>query len=120
MNKTEQIRIAAYKGERLPSDSSWTMPERMLWYEYSDLYRRFRAGAIQKEQAEAERNRIMRQYETDSTVQEMSDRVFQAQANLWKRIEAAANAYRRERTLEHADAFIEAVFNVRIKGGAEQ
>ena len=120
MNRTEQIRIAAYKGERLPPDMSWSMPERMLWYEYNNLYSKYRAGAIQKDQAEAERNRIMRQFETDTTAQEMSDRVFQAQANLWRRIEAPANAYRQNRTLENADAFIEAVYNVKIKGGADE
>jgi len=120
MDRTETIRIHAYKNERLPTDASWTMPERMLWYEYNDLYKRFRAGAIQKDQAETERNRIMRQYETDVTAKEMSDRVYQAQANLWKRIELSANAYRKNRTLENADAFIEAVYNVNFKGSDQQ
>ena len=115
MNKTEQIRVAAYKNEHLRDDDQWTTSDRLLWYEYRELYQRFRGGLIDQKQAEAEKNRIMQRYETEVAVQEMSGRVFQAQSDLWKRIEPAADRYRLNRTVENADAFIEAVYSVRSK-----
>ena len=38
-------------------------------------------------------------------------------ARLWKEIEAAGGRYWEERTLENADAFVEAVYGVRVKKG---
>lgn len=117
MDKTEQIRVAAYKNEPLCEQQKWTLADRLLWCEYRELYRKYERGAIRKEDAEKERNRIVRQYDANVAEQEMNDRVYDAQAKLWKRIEAAACAYRKDRTLENADAFIDAVYNVQFKKG---
>lgn len=114
-NRIENIRLMAYKNEHLDEGSQWTIADRLLWYEYRELYQQFRGGLIDQKQAEAEKNRIMQRYDTALAVQEMSDRVFQAQSDLWKRIEPTADRYRLNRTVENADAFIEAVYSVKSK-----
>ena len=92
-----------------------TCPERALFLSLKDIYFRFRQGMITKEQGEAQKNKAMRQFDLDTGAFTSAMKILRDNAELWKRIELAGNAYRLERTLENADAFIEAVYNVNIK-----
>lgn len=92
-----------------------TCPERALFLSLKDIYSRFRQGLISKEQGEAQKNKAMRQFDLDKGAFDSAMRILRENAELWKRAELAANTYRLERNLDNADAFIDAVYNVKIK-----
>lgn len=92
-----------------------TCPERALYYTLKDVYDNYRKGLINKAQGEAQKNKALRQYDLDCGAFTSAMRILRDNAKLWQQIELAANHYRLERSLDNADAFIEAVYNVNIK-----
>lgn len=92
-----------------------TCPERALFYALKEIYSDYRQGAISKSKGVDLKNRAMRQFDLDKGAFDSAMRILRENADLWKRAEMAANTYRLERTLDNADAFIEAVYNVKIK-----
>ena len=119
MQKDKIIEMAA---RGIVPEEEMTCPERALFYTMKDIYEQFRLGKLSKETGESLKNKTLRQFEIDKGAIESAMRILRENSELWKRVEIAANNYRLERTLEHADAFIEAVYNVRIKPkeGADQ
>ena len=109
----DAINKFAFVGE-MP-EAVMTCPERCLYYSLRDTYRLFKAGKITKEQGEAAKNKCVRQYKLDSGELDAARKVVKANSEMWKRIEYANMAYNKDRTLENADAFIEAVYNIELK-----
>lgn len=109
------LRTAAYNGE-FP-DERLPMPDRIYFWALRDMYARYKAGRITKEQGEAEVAAARRVYMRDYA--KHNDYITQTRhtATLFKNIEAAASAYAKSagRTPE-ADALYEAVYNSRPKG----
>lgn len=98
-----------------------SMPEGLPLYDQAAyqamryLYALYRRGGIPREDAAAEKGRIRGEYE-------IRKKQFQAvregqteRAQFWKAIEAAANRFGRERTLENAEAFLEAVYQAGLR-----
>lgn len=100
--------------EEMP-EAVMTCPERCLFYSLRDTYRLFKAGKLSKEQGEKEKSRAIRQYKLDEGELTAARKVVQNSAEMWKRIEYANMTYNKDRTLENADAFIEAVYNIELQ-----
>ena len=109
----EDISKYAYLNE-MP-DKEMTCPERCLWYALRDVYRRFQSGDIKKEQSIQEKNRALKQFELDSGVLNSAKKIVAHNASMWAEIELAGSLYSMDRTLENADAFLNAVYGVRMK-----
>lgn len=92
-----------------------TCPERALFYALKEIYSDYRQGAISKSKGEDLKNKAMRQFEIDNGAFMSAMKILRENALLWKSIEKTSSQYRLERTLENADAFLEAVYNVPIK-----
>ena len=92
-----------------------TCPERALFYTLKEIYSNYRQGAISKAKGEDLKNKAMRQFEIDNSAVMSAMKILRKDAELWKSIELAGNHYRLDRTLENADAFIEAVYSVKMK-----
>ena len=110
----DEIRKAAFNWSELPPDDL-DMPERILWYAFANLYKRFQDKELSKEQGEKLKSRIMVQYQKDRAACDTRNRIVQAQADMWKRVELAGSKYGTERSIEAADAFFEAVYDVKLK-----
>lgn len=80
-----------------------------------NLYDRYKRGAITKEDASAEKRLIVAQRNREEASFEQNRRYTLLHAKLWKEIEAAGNRYGRERTIENADAFYQAVYGCGVK-----
>lgn len=80
-----------------------------------NLYERYKRGAITKEDASAEKRLIIAQRNREESSFEQSRKNILLHAKLWKKIEAAGNRYGRERTIENADAFYQAVYGCTLK-----
>lgn len=111
---TDQIKKIAYAGKELPPPSL-PPPERIMWYAFRDLYARFKQKQITKEESEKEAAIIMRTYRDDRGIFDETAKIWKYHAELWKNIEVAGNAFARERTIETAERFYEAVYDVKLK-----
>ena len=109
------IQIAAYNDANEP-DADCPMPERILWWTLRDMYRKFRAGQMDKEQGEKAKQKAMRQYQQDKGDLDMYKRLVKHSAEMWRDIETKAEAYAKSSNRsDEADALFEAVYGVRPK-----
>lgn len=101
------------------------MPEGLKPWEQSayislrGLYRQYRAGAIDRETAAAEKQKIFKAAQDAESMEAFRDKLARSTVTLWREIEAAGSAYAKEPTLETADDFYRAVYRVRRKAGVE-
>ena len=102
------------------------MPEGLRLYEQCayqalrHLYALYHRKVIPREDAAQEKKKLRAQYEIAKADFETNRRNNLKNAQMWKQIEAAANRYSAERTLENADAFVEAVYGVGLKKREER
>lgn len=102
------------------------MPDGLRLYEQSafqalrHLYAMYHRKAISREDAAREKNQIRFQYDRAKADFEANRKNILANANMWKEIEGAANRFGRERTMENAEAFVQAVYGCGLKKGGER
>lgn len=78
------------------------------------LYQRFKVGGITPEQGSAEKAKILRQYELDKKSDEFMDKLAKHRIKVIHATEKARNAYRLNRTLENADALVDAIDGLNV------
>ena len=114
MSVIDDVRLSAYNQDKEPGES-WKPPELVMWYAFRELYRDFRAGKLKKDEAEKAKAEILKRYAAQKTEYDTMQNILQSQAEMWKRIELAGSRYGTERTVENADAFYKAVYDVELK-----
>ena len=114
MGIIDDVRLSAFNLEPEPAES-WKAPEIVLWYAFRELYRNFRDGKTRKAEAEKVKAEIIKRYHVQKTEYETMQNIVQRQAEMWNQIEIAGSRYGTERTIENADAFFEAVYDVKLK-----
>ena len=97
---------AAMKGEELPAGLKLT--EQKAFYCLRLLYSDYHAEKITREQAAAEKQKIIFQMQEEIKTDEMNIRISQ----LWKRIETAAGQYADNPSIEAAERFYAAVYGL--------
>lgn len=105
----EDIKQNAYNWN-LNVDQTLPMPERVLWYSLREIYRNYKDAVITKAEGESQVEDAMKQYRIDSTVLALQKMQIAHHAQMWKEIEIAGSTYRLDKSIEHADAFVEAVY----------
>ena len=114
MSVIDDVRLSAFNLEPEPAES-WKAPEIVLWYAFRELYRDYRAGKIKEDKAKSIKSEIVKRYHVQKTEHETMQNIVRRQAEMWNRIEIAGSRYGTERTIENADAFFEAVYDVKLK-----
>ena len=114
MSVIDDVRLSAFNLEPEPAEG-WTAPEIVLWYAFRELYRDYRAGKIKEDKAKSIKSEIVKRYHVQKTEYETMQNIVRRQAEMWNRIEIAGSRYGTERTIENADAFFEAVYDVKLK-----
>lgn len=107
--------IAKLSAQNIVPTEALSLSETLLWYRLRDLYSKFSAGSISKENAAVEKQKIVKQYNADNALFGFYDSYVAKSAQMWRSIEAAASAYRTNKTIENADRFVEAVYGVKMK-----
>jgi hypothetical protein len=107
--------IAKLAAQNIVPTDKLSLAESLLWYRLRDLYRNFSQGSISKENAAAEKQKIVKQYNRDNALFGFYDSYVAKSAQMWRNIESAATAYRTNKTIENADKFVEAVYGVGMK-----
>ena len=114
MSVIDDVRLSAFNLEPEPAES-WKAPEIVLWYAFRELYRDYREGKIKEDKAKIIKSEIVKRYHVQKTEYETMQNIVRRQADMWNRIEIAGSRYGTERTIENADAFFEAVYDVKLK-----
>ena len=110
--KYEYERQAA-RGDPMPDGLS--LAEQQTYQAIRYLYAVYRAKRITQEQAGKEKATILRQLRTAQEKESLHEKVYKRSVAMWKDLEAAANRYGTDRTLENADKLIEAIYGVKLK-----
>lgn len=106
-----QYEREAARGDPMPE--GLTMTEQATYQGMRYLYAVYRAGRLTKEAAAREKAAMLRELNRSREREDLRERLEKKTAAMWKAVEAAGNRYGTERTLENADAFVEAVYGVR-------
>ena len=82
----------------------------LLWYMLRDIYNEFSAGTLTKEQGATRKKQAIDIYNKECEYLGRTMAMCDRMAELWKGIEAASSAYRKDRTLENADELMRVVY----------
>lgn len=107
--------ISQYAAQDLLPPGDITLPEKLLWYELRDIYRGFKSGTVTKEEGQIKKNQAIGNYNRNNKDLEHTAKIIKANAGMWMLIEQTARAYKDNKTIENADAFMEAVYGVTFK-----
>lgn len=108
-------KIIEFAAQNISPEGNLNCAEWRLFYVARDIYRDYYRGKITLQLGEEKKNRALRQFELDKNELLSAKAILLQNAEMWREIELAGSRYRTERTLENADAFIEAVYGVGIK-----
>ena len=91
----------------------------LLWYMLRDVYRDFKSGKLDAQKGAERKQHSLSIWEKESfrvrQLNELADRA----GKLWTRVEMAASAYQKNRTLKNADKLIEAIYNIPVDAPVE-
>ena len=107
--------IARFALNETVSNVAMNLSEKILWFNMRDIYRDFRSGKITKAQGEIRKKEAIKEYEQNENERRFTEKYMDSMASMWIRIENAAITYTFDKTIEHADAFKEAVYGVIFK-----
>lgn len=94
----------AMNGEEMPDGLAW--PDQVLYLQLRMLYDQFRKGIIDKKTARSEKMQFLDSYRVHTFLTEV-----QEDTNMmWARIDLAVVEYRKNPSIEHADAIIDAMY----------
>lgn len=121
LTKDEIVHLAA-SGTNRPVDKetldAMSISQRSLLFNLLHTYSLFRKGFIGKEEGERLKANALSRFDLDSRTEEAYRNYIHHMATLWKEIEETGSAYRKNPSIENADAFLAAVYGVgRLKEG---
>ena len=103
----DEIQVAAFDFHRIP-DSDLPAAECLLWYMLRDIYDRYRNNVITQSEGELEKQKALQRYKENKASMESAEAFLRFNAKMWQVTEQARSKYRLDRTLENADALVEA------------
>jgi anti-sigma factor ChrR (cupin superfamily) len=110
--KYEYEREAA-RGDPMPDGLS--LAEQQTYQAIRYLYAVYRAKRITQAQAAQEKAKVLRELRMMQEKEALQQKAYNRSIAMWKDLEAAANRYGTERTLENADKLIEAIYGASVK-----
>lgn len=103
----DEIQVAAFDFHRIP-DPDLPVAECLLWYMLRDIYDRYRNNVITQSEGEMEKQKALQRYKENKASVESAEAFLRFNAKMWQVTEQARSKYRLDRTLENADALVEA------------
>lgn len=109
---------AAMLGEEMPEGLD--VVDQLIFLCLRGLYAQVRVGTIDRKTGSREKTRLGRQRDVWGQRLMFREKLAQYSAKMFKDVEAAANAYTKDRSLENADRLYYAVYGVQSKAHAEK
>ena len=106
----QEISSLAAKGQ-MPA-FGMTYYEWLLWYELRDVYDEWRRKTTSEEKLKARKESAVARYDKLKTAEKTHSDDCRRIANLFKDIEEAGIAYRKDRTLDNADRLMNIVYGL--------
>lgn len=104
--------ISKYASTGTRPGKAMNCAERCLFYELKEIYSEYRDNRITRAMGDQRKQEAVKQYQKDMEELAFARKFLQHQGKMWSAIEKAGTDYRKEPSIEHADAFIEAVYGV--------
>ena len=111
-NRLGEDEILRRAGQDVDLPDTASAADRALHATVRLLYWQHKAGYLSAEEGKRLKQRAIVRYRDDIKTQEWATQQQLYIAELWKRIENAANKYRKSRTLEDADKLMEALYGM--------
>lgn len=108
MAEIDPLERAAMDGAELPEGLSFS--QQFYFLGLRNIYARFRAGKMDREQGSREKKRLQRSAEQLRSYEKQTLEI----GELWIRTEGPAARFVKERTIEAAEKFYEAVYRMKI------
>lgn len=108
----DQISQLAARQEMPPDGMTYV--DWLLWYMLRDIYRDFKSGKLDAQKGAERKQHSLSIWEKESFKARQLNELADSAGQLWKRVEMAANDYRKNRSLKNADKVIEAIYNVPV------
>lgn len=109
----EKLEIMALQREKMPD--LLTLYEQMFFILLRGLYIQLQNDYIDREQATAEKKKIVAQYKKQLRREKFNSNLAKLQSHFFREVEAAASRYAKTRTLEAADELYQTIYKVQIK-----
>lgn len=106
----DQISQLAAKQEMPPDGMTYV--DWLLWYMLRDIYRDFKSGKLDAQKGAERKRHALEVWEKESFRVRQLNELADSAGKLWKRIEIAGCNYRKDRTLENADALMKAIYGL--------
>lgn len=100
------------KQGRAMKDAEMTKAESEMFYLLCNLYAAYRCGGMTAEEGARRKERILNNFWDRKKEDDFRKTMGEHYAELKKRIESAANAYAKNRTLENADKLYKALYGM--------
>lgn len=110
--------VRAAIADEMP-DTAMSSADRALYYHIQVINLKLLLKRIIKPMATAEKLEALREFRADTVSHENGLSASMRLADLYKRLELAASAYRKERTLENADKLLLAIDGVDMRKGKD-
>lgn len=109
----EKLEIMALQREKMPD--LLTLHEQTFFILLRGLYMQLHNDYIDREQAAAEKKKIIAQYKKQLRREKFNSNLAKLQSHFFREVEAAASRYAKTRTLEAADELYQTIYKVQIK-----
>lgn len=103
----DQIEDLAYRGEEMPQGLN--LAEQMLFQSFRQLYAYAKLTHMPKDQGKREKARLLREFRNRQAQMDHMEKTWA----MWRQIEAAGSRFAKERTVETAEGFYQAVYGCR-------
>lgn len=107
---SNDITLHAYNGT-FP-DEPMNMPEMLLYKEIENISLKYKYGMITKDVATTLKTKALADYKHNLTAYQNGIDCANRIADLYKRIELATSAYRKNKTIDNADKLMEAIYGL--------
>lgn len=100
----------AMSGKKMPSGLD--LSDQKMYQALSFLYKRYYLGYITREQAKTDKEKLIYQYRKEKDQAKFEIEICRKRQNIIKNIEIAASNYAKEKSIENAEAFYNAIYNL--------
>ena len=98
-----------------PMPDGLSLAEQQTFQAIRYLYAVYRAKRITQAQAAQEKAKVLRELRMMQEKEALMEKSYAKQTAMWKDVEAAANRYSLDKTIENADKLIESIYGVKTK-----
>ena len=112
----EEVSRLAINGFQIPDSEPYE--DRCLWYELTDIYRKYRQGQYNQEDGQTAKSQAVRRYQLAVSQGQLSKEILERNGKLYRDIESAATECRKNPCKDTALRLLDAIYGSGTSEGA--